>query len=559
MSSEAAALRLAAAITWLTTALFFAAALLVAVVIPIHAQDALTFGEWSRLISQHWHFHFSAATPQEYGRPLFYVLQGWLWGALGFSDVSGRLLSGLLSALLLAALVWLVRDREWGSLAGALAALALIATPVYAAQVVSGLTDLPVAALVALAGALVWNSRPGRARAGAAGAVAALAMLAKPSALLALVGLALAQLLVRESWRSRLLYRVAPIAGGIGVGLIYDLSQAHYVHQGLRTFLQAGVNTAYYRSLADQARRFALLDGSWLGDGLRVAVFFALLYATLRLVQVAHRRAVLVGVPFALVASWLGPWLAVHQDRVAVGSLHSFGAAVAAFGTAAFLAVGALSYQDAVADRIELARFALWALPTAVAWAVYGAYDFRLLAPAWPPLLALVAVTALPALAAFVRRGPVFAAIPLVLFAVVVAENVYNVDGLGKSGWSELRRTPVQDWSDRSTMRAIVMPAFSRALDVVRPQMGPKDLLVSPEGAFRFFFPGRVEQSFPNACEFLHRFRVFVLLTDEGSRRYMEDFLHVSGDPAFWAACKMPRLKQLTDGSEGYAVFRVER
>src|SRR5262249_27346717 len=138
------------------------------------------------------------------------------------------------------------------------------------------------------------------------------------------------------------------------------------------------------------------------------------------------------------------------------------------------LAVGAISYQDAVAERQELARFAVWALPTSVAWAIYGAYDFRLLAPAWPPLLALVVLSALPAAVALVRRATVAIAIPLVLFAVVVAENVYNVDGLGKSGWRELRRTPVHDWSDRSTTRAIVMPAFSRALDVVRPQMGPK-------------------------------------------------------------------------------------
>ena len=66
------------------------------------------------------------------------------------------------------------------------------------------------------------------------------------------------------------------------------------------------------------------------------------------------------------------------------------------------------------------------------------------------------------------------------------------------------------------------------------------DDMVSPEGAFRFFFPGHVEQSYPNSCEFLHRFRVLVLTTDEGSRRYMRDFLHVSPDPAFWAACKTP-------------------
>jgi hypothetical protein len=87
--------------------------------------------------------------------------------------------------------------------------------------------------------------------------------------------------------------------------------------------------------------------------------------------------------------------------------------------------------------------------------------------------------------------------------------------------------------------------------------MGPTDRLISPEGAFAFYFPGRVEQTFPISCDNLSRFRVFVLATDEGSKRYMEDFLHVSGEPSFWAACPSPHLTQLSDGSEGYAVFRV--
>ena len=262
-------LRLASAIVWITTALFLLAVLFVALVIPIHAQDALTFGEWSRLVSQHWHLRYAAATGQEYGRPLFYVLQGWVWGIFGYAEPLGRVLSGLFSVLLLGSVVWLVRDRDWGSLAGLLAAFALISSPVFAAQAVSGLTDIPVAALVALAGALVWGRRPAPARAVAIGVVAALAMLAKPSALLALIGLALAQLLLGESWRSRLLYRVAPLGAGIGLGLLYDFVQARYVHQGLRTFLQAGVNSDYYRTLADEARRYALLDGNWFGDGLR--------------------------------------------------------------------------------------------------------------------------------------------------------------------------------------------------------------------------------------------------------------------------------------------------
>ena len=554
--TEQRVVRVAALITWLLAALFFAVVVLLAVVIPIHAQDALTFGEWSRLISQHWNLHYDAATPQEYGRPLFYVLQGWMWGIFGFSEVSGRILSGVFAALLLGALVWLLRDREWGRLAGLLAVIALLAVPVYAQHAISGLTDIPVAALVALSGALVWQ-RPARWTAIAASAAAALAMLAKPSAFLALLGLAAAQLVREESWRLRFLYRVFPIAAGVAVGLAYDAAQAHHVHQGLRTFLQAGVNTDYYRTLADEARRYALLDGAWFGDGLRVATFFALLYALARLLRAPHRIAVAAGVPLALLFSWLGPWIAARRSDSTVGSLHSAGATVASLGVAAFLALGVIGARSAVASRGELARFSIWALPTAVAWAVYGAYDLRLLAPAWPPLLALVVLAALPAATALARRGALAVAVPFALFAVVVAENVYNLDGLGKPGWRELRRT--DHWLDRDATRAIVMPAFSRALPIVRREMTSGDDMVSPEGAFRFFFPGHVEQSYPNSCEFLHRFRVLVLTTDEGSRRYMRDFLHVSPDPSFWAACKTPHLTQLTDGSDGYAVFRIGR
>ena len=143
----------------------------------------------------------------------------------------------------------------------------------------------------------------------------------------------------------------------------------------------------------------------------------------------------------------------------------------------------------------ELARFGVWALPTAVAWAVYGAYDARLLAPAWPPLLALVVLAALPAASAFARRGPLVLALPFALFAIVVASNVYNLDGLHKSGWDQLRRT--DDWLDRDQTRAIVLPALSRALIVVRHEMRPGDSMMSPEGAFRFFYPGHVAAVVP--------------------------------------------------------------
>ena len=126
MTADATALRVAATITWILTGLFFAIAIFIAVVIPIHAQDALTFGEWSRLISEHWHLHYAAATAQEYGRPLFYVLQGWTWGVFGFHEPLGRILSGLFSLLLLGALAWILQARDWGALAAALGALAVV-------------------------------------------------------------------------------------------------------------------------------------------------------------------------------------------------------------------------------------------------------------------------------------------------------------------------------------------------------------------------------------------------------------------------------------------------
>jgi len=116
MITEGSAERFAAAITWTIAVLFFTTALVIAYVIPLHAQDALTFGEWSRLIAQDWHFHYPAATVQEYGRPLFYVLQGGLWGAIGVDDSSGRILSLLFSLLLFGSLVWLVREQPNGTL-----------------------------------------------------------------------------------------------------------------------------------------------------------------------------------------------------------------------------------------------------------------------------------------------------------------------------------------------------------------------------------------------------------------------------------------------------------
>jgi hypothetical protein len=547
-------------VSWGMVAVFLLIGAVVAVAFPIHASDALTFGTWSRLISEHWHFNEPQTGASAYSRPLFYALQGWLWAIIGYSDVSGRLLCGLFSLLLVGALAWVVSARPWGRLAAAVIGLLVVSTPVFANQVVATLTDVFVAAFIALTAALLFRPLPGvRRQSVSVGSAAALAVLAKPSAVPALIGLGLAQLLVKEPLRRRLLLRIVPLAAGGVLGFLYYIAQAAHLHIGLRPFLEAGVRSPYYSNLADETRRYELLNVGWFGNTLRSLLLFTLLYTAARLVGVVHRNAVLAIVPGVVLLSLLMPWLANRETHVRVGAFANATSIVAWLLTCAVLAAALWAPTTALPDRRELAQFALLMVGPLVAWMTFATYDERLLSAAWPGLLGLMAICAVPGIAALTRvRFRFLPLVPVTALVVVAAQNIYNIDGLQRSGWDQWRRTAVAKQFDLDTTRRIVLPALSRALDVVRPQMGPTDRLISPEGAFAYFFPGRVEQTFPISCDNLSGFRVFVLATDEGSKRYMEDFLHVSGEPSFWAACTAPHLTELSDGSEGYAVFRVD-
>jgi len=547
-------------VSWGMVAAFLLISAVVAVAFPIHASDALTFGTWSRLISEHWHFNEPQTGASAYSRPLFYALQGWLWAIIGYSDVSGRLLCGLFSLLLVGALAWAVSARPWGRLAAAVIGLLVVSTPVFANQVVATLTDVFVAAFIALTAALLFRPLPGvRRQSVSVGSAAALAVLAKPSAVPALIGLGLAQLLVKEPLRRRLLLRIVPLAVGGVLGLLYYVVQAAHLHIGLRPFLEAGVRSPYYSHLADETRRYELLNAGWFGNTLRSLLLFTLLYTAARLAGVVHRNAVLAIVPGIVLLSWFMPWLANRETHVRVGAFANATSLVARLLTCAVLVAALWAPTTAIPDRRELAQFALLMVGPLVAWMTFATYDERLLSAAWPGLLGLMAICAVPGIAALTRvRFRFLPLVPVTALVLVAAQNIYNIDGLQRSGWDQWRRTAAAKQFDLDTTRRIVLPALSRALDVVRPQMGPTDRLISPEGAFAYFFPGRVEQTFPIACDNLSGFRVFVLATDEGSKHYMEDFLHVSGEPSFWAACTAPHLTQLSDGSEGYAVFRVD-
>ena len=306
-------------LAWGTVGLFVVTAVVVAVAFPVHASDALTYGEWSRLIASHGGFDFRAVTAAAYNKPLLYVTVGWLWRIFGYSDTSGRLLCGVFGLVLVASMVAIATARPARRFAGAVAALFVLAIPIFAVQFVSMLTDVVVAAMVALTGAVLYAVRRARIRIPALVVSSAAAVLAKPNALLPLIGLAVSQLLVQESLRDRLFGRIVPIAAGSVLGFLYYVLEANHLGYGLRPFLESGVTGPYYSHLAATLRRSAILDFGWFGNALRTVLLFSLVYAGCRLARVDHRRAALASAVAAAVLSWLLPWLGSGESHFGVG------------------------------------------------------------------------------------------------------------------------------------------------------------------------------------------------------------------------------------------------
>ncbi len=159
-------LRLAALAFAAVSVLVLAVGLAVAVALPYRDWDAFSLGTWSRLIQLNWpRFHFPGVYT-EYNRPLFYVLQAALWHAFGFHLWLGRLLSFMLSAVLVGSVGWIAAhvartDRRFAAALGVL--VVVIATP-FEQDAAAGMTDGPVAAMLALTAALLVTRRLGRAR-----------------------------------------------------------------------------------------------------------------------------------------------------------------------------------------------------------------------------------------------------------------------------------------------------------------------------------------------------------------------------------------------------------
>lgn len=101
----------------------------------------------------------------------------------------------------------------------------------------------------------------------------------------------------------------------------------------------------------------------------------------------------------------------------------------------------------------------------------------------------------------------------------------------------------------------VVLPAAQSTLAVVRQHLGGGEL-VTEDPTFSFFLPGRVRTFTPLHCGDLRGARVFVVLTANEAEAAAR-LEHGLATPTDWARCASPRLDQLTDGLNGYAVFAV--
>jgi hypothetical protein len=548
------ALRLLSLAFAATAALTLLAGLLIAVTIPIHSWDALAYGEWSRLIAEHWSLRFPEISAQTYHRPLFYVLQGVLWGVFGFHEWIGRLLSLGFTVLLFGTTAWLAARGPRFAPQAVVAAILLCLMPDVLRGIASGLTDLPLAAVVGLTAALAWTDRLPAARPYLVGASACLAVLMKPTAVVALVALAAVLLLwPRGSRRSALLRGAVPVAVGTAIALTYDLVQARHLGIGLLDFLRAG-STGVYEQLARESRYDQLVGLQWLGPDLRPLLVFALVYAGLRVAGLEHRPTTLVALVATPVLSLALPVLAGDGSGVE-SSVASSGAALGFAALCASL-VGALwCPRDDEPEPDWLGRLLLLGGIPAVVWLLYGAYDSRLGSAAWPGLVALVAVTFTPALIGLARRAPAALAVPGVALVAFAAYGYTELDDLGDERWRTYQSLGTRVFNEAET-RNLVQPQLTELVELAAAELGPDERLASAAGQFRFYFPGRVTQGYPAGCADLRGYGVFVLLTDEGTQAYMRDVARVPADPAYWEACTSPPLTEVAT-LPGYVFFRV--
>jgi hypothetical protein len=535
-----------------STAAFVVGGVALALTLPYHDWDAFAFGTWSRDIAQHGRLDPFVSGPQESARPLFYVLQGGVWAVTGISYTAGRLLSLAFAVTLIGATVTLVRRVTMGHHEPALAAALVVAIGPFGAEALQGKSDVPAAAAVAVAAWLAMRAADRWSLVFLAVA-ASLAMVTKPTVVTALGGLTVYLAVTGAPPLRRIDRRALALAAGMTAALVYDLVMALRFHQGLYTYLGGGTVGGFYAQLAAHARWHAVLRADLLGPALTLPLTFGVAYALVRLASVRHRIASLVALAVALAWTFGGPFLAHVPDGPFASSDQGF----AAIGFACIAAAIPFLPDEEAPSRRTLGLAAALGMPPLFTW-VWGApYADRLASAAWPGLVLLIALVLATGIRALGRLGPSSMLAPVPVIAVALWMSLAGFDGLHGSAWTTYRSLGWRGVWDKSRTLHLVMPSTQSSLATATPILGRSGRLITEDPSFQYFLPtGRVTTATPHHCMDVAGYRVFILLTaDEAEAAANQQ--HALATPDQWADCATPKLRQLSDGSNGFAVFAV--
>jgi hypothetical protein len=568
-------------------------AVLVALIVPYHATDALVYGQFSRMIGVHGGFFFDSVGYTAYARPLFYVPQGWLWWLFGAHEWMGRLIALGFFVALLWTVRGLARDRSLPAATPWLALLAMLAVPDVITQAFAGQTDVPVAAMLGVTGVLLLRRDANWATAAMIVVTATAAVLAKSTALPALVALTLMVLLGdRVGLWSRIRFGALPVVLGTVVGLAYDQVMARHFGMALNEFLggvvgqpdpakpdlASGAGQSVTGTIAsvdgtspltavaqatpsaldrvhDQIHAFfasdrldALMRVEWFGPYLRMVVIFALVFAAARVVRVPHRGAAMLA--FVAAPAWF--FLAPVLFPAGTSSVDdSAGALVGSIVLLGPLAAVAWCPEEWQPTPLLLARMLLWVVIPLLAWAVFGIVaDTRTIAPAWPALFVLVGGVIAMGVAGLATHWRTVAAGAIVLVLALAVLDLRNFDGLGAqpggtiNAFQALPHLTPATWTDPDAARTVADPQLGGLVQNARAARRPGDRLWTNDGRMIFFFLNNLQVSgpTPTRCDELQGSSVVAMLLNVGQPI----------DPS-----TLPCLKTVRVASGLYGVWRV--
>ncbi len=562
-----------------------ALALLVALTVPYHATDAFVYGSWSRRIADTGSYHLDGIGNAFLSRPLFLASQGWLWHIVGVHEWMGRVFSLGFGVLLVASVAWLAKDV----MPALLAAIVLLAIPEFIQNAFSGLTDVPGTGLTALAAGLMWKRPEGASRALLLVAVAAAAVLAKSTMLPAVVGLGLAHLVgPRRELPARMMWGCVPLAVGVAMALAYDATQAHYLHQGLYTFLTGG-NAADPHGAAtanlnlrinEQGLQSVVLGVEWLGPYLVLPLLFGGTYALARIARLRHRSAATLAAPVAVIASALLPWLASDVGGRTVGSFDTSRPAAVLLTVALLVPIWLARHcpEDRAPTSVDLARWVVWSIPTLVAWEQVAPYNVRYVAGVWAPLTLLIGagiwIAALGTAARLQARLGAHAATAgaavLAVSLVMAVVDLRNFDALGARPDGSINAARffgdigVRGWWHPARARTAADPQLGDMLAATRAAAGDRGRVLTNDGRYGFFFPGRLRVDFPPSCSAARGFAAISLIVNVLSPLSEDRFRRLSPaarrvlergrpDPRRLSHC--PGLRQVAATRGSFVVF----